>query len=400
MGLLSSRRGLTGSRLVVLLGALSMFGPLTMDMYLPALPALTRDLSASTSAGQLTLTACMAGLAAGQLVFGPVSDAIGRRRPLVACLVVFVLASLGAVFASSIWVLLVLRLLQGLGGSAGIVIARAVVRDRFPAAEAAQRYALLTLVSSTAPIVAPVLGGLVLQFGEWRAIFVALAISGLLVLIGASAGIAESLAPERRLGGGLAETGRVIHALVRDRAFRGYVLAGSLAFAAMAAYIAGSPFVLQDVYGLSPLAFACVFAGNAVGIVALGRVNRRLVGRLGAAAMLQRGIYLGASGGVALLVSVLAGAGLVAVLVSLLAVVASIGLVLPNATALAMRVEPSIAGRASALIGAAQFGIGGLVAPLVGVAGRHSAVPMAIVVVAMGAGAIAALRSASARVSL
>lgn len=278
MGLLSSRRGLTGSRLVVLLGALSMFGPLTMDMYLPALPALTRDLSASTSAGQLTLTACMAGLAAGQLLFGPVSDAIGRRRPLVACLVVFVLASLGAVFASSIWVLLVLRLLQGLGGSAGIVIARAVVRDRFPAAEGAQRYALLTL------------------------------------------------------------------------------------------------------------------------IVVLGRVNRRLVGRLGATAMLQRGIYLGASGGVALLVSVLVGAGLAAVLVSLLAVVASIGLVLSNATALAMRVEPSIAGRASALIGAAQFGVGGLVAPLVGVAGRHSALPMAIVVVTMGGGAIVALRSATARV--
>ncbi len=374
-------------RLVVLLGALSAFGPLSMDLYLPGLPQMARDLDAPASVAQGTLTACVIGLAVGQVVAGPISDALGRRRPLLVGLFAYALASAGCALAPEIASLTVLRLVQGLAGAVGIVLSRAVVRDLYAGAAAARTFAALILVNGLAPVLAPVLGGQLLHVTDWRGVFAVLSGIGVLLTLATWWGVEETLPPERRRGGGLKATLMIFGELLRDRRFVGYVLAAGLAFGAMFAYISGSPFVLEEIYGASPQAFSAVFAVNALGIVALGAVSRRLVGRVGPAALLSAGVSVSALGGVGLLVAVLAGAGLPGVLPALFAVVASIGLVYPNAAALAMERRPDAAGSASALIGLVQFALGALATPLVGLGGAATALPMAIVVATFSLGA-------------
>ena len=382
--------------LLLFLGAVSAFGPVSMDTYLPGLPELGRDLGASASQAQLTLTACLVGLACGQLLAGPVSDARGRRGPLLVGLVLFVLASLGCAAAPDIWTLTGARLVQGAAGAVGIVIARAIVRDLYSGSELARFLALVMLVNGVAPILAPVLGGLLLVVTDWRGIFVALAGFGAVLVVAAAFGFRETLPPEARRTGGLAATGRVFRSLLAEREFVGYVLACGFAFAAMFAYIAGSPFVLQEIHGVSPQGFSALFALNAGGIMAMGALSSRLVGRHGPARLLRAGLAIQLAGAAALLAAVLADAGLWAVAISLFAVVASVGLVLPNATALALRGHPSTAGSASALLGLAQFLFGAVAAPVVGVSGTGTAVPMAIVIAcAAGAAGIAAYSTAA-----
>jgi DHA1 family bicyclomycin/chloramphenicol resistance-like MFS transporter len=279
-----SPRLLPHGRLVVLLGALSAFGPLSMDMYLPGLPSMARDLSAPAWAAQLTITTSMLGLAGGQLVAGPISDALGRRRPLLTGVAAYAAASLLCALAPNIWILLFLRLVQGAAGAAGIVIARAIVRDLHEGIAAARVFALLMLVSGLAPILAPVVGGQLLHVTDWRGIFVALAGIGAVLVLAAWWALGETLAPRARHGGGLAATLSVFGGLVRDRAFLGYTLAMGLSFGAMAAYIAGSPFVLQNIYGVSPQLFSLLFALNAVGATACAArvADHRRVRRAGA----------------------------------------------------------------------------------------------------------------------
>lgn len=377
--------------MVVVLGALSSFGPLSLDLYLPGLPSLADDLGASPSAAQLTLTSCLLGLAAGQLLSGPLSDSLGRRRPLLVGVAAYVVVSLACAAAPSVGTLIVLRFVQGLAGAAGIVVARAVVRDLRAGAEAARLFAGLLLVNGMAPILAPVLGGQLLHVMSWRGLFVVLAGLGALILLGTALVVGETHAPEHRRGGGLPETLRVFGALLRERRFAGCTLASGLAFAAMFAYIAGSPFVLQRIYDLSPGAFSACFAANALGIVVAGQASSRLIGRLPAVRVLGAGLALGAVGGVALLVVVATGVvGLPGVLPALFLVVASIGIVFPSGTAIALEGHPSTAGSASALLGLAQYAVGAAVAPLVGIAGKDTALPMAVVIVTCGLGALVA----------
>jgi len=378
-------------RLVVLLGALSAFGPLSMDMYLPGLPSMARDLSAPAWAAQLTITTSMLGLATGQLVAGPMSDALGRRRPLLAGLAAYAAASLLCAVAPTIWLLLLFRLVQGLAGAAGIVIARAIVRDMHEGTEAARFFALLMLVNGLAPILAPLVGGELLHVTDWRGIFVVLAAIGALLLVAAWAMLAETLAPDARRGGGLPATLRVFGGLVGDREFMGYALGMGLAFGAMAAYIAGSPFVLQDIYGASPQLFSVVFALNAGGIIAASQVGRALVDRVGPRALLNAGASMNALGSLGVLTSVVADVGLVMLLPSFFVVVASIGLVFPNATALALADHPRTAGSASALLGLSQFATGAVAAPLAGVGGSHTALPMAVVMATLSLTGLACL---------
>lgn len=376
---------------VVVLGALSALGPLSLDLYLPGLPELADDVGASTSAAQLTLTACLLGLAVGQLLSGPWSDAVGRRRPLLIGAGTYVAASLACAIAPTIATLVALRFVQGLAGAAGIVVARAVIRDLRSGAAAARLFAGLLLISGLAPILAPVLGGQLLVVIDWRGLFVALAGLGALMLVGTLLWIPESHPRALRRTGGLPDTLRVFGALLRGRRFVGCTLSSGLAFAAMFAYIAASPFVLQDIYSLSPAQFSAVFATNAIGIVMAGQISSRLIARLGPRPVLGAGVATGASGGVALLAVVaLGGIGLVGVLAALFLVVASIGFVIPSATAIALEGDPATAGSASALLGLTQFAIGAVSAPLVGVAGTDTAVPMALVIVACGLGAVAA----------
>ena len=386
-----SPRLLSHGRLVLLLGALSAFGPLSMDMYLPGLPSMARDLSAPAWAAQLTITASMLGLAGGQLIAGPISDALGRRRPLLAGLAAYMVTSLLCAMAANIWLLLGFRVVQGAAGAAGIVIARAIVRDLHTGVAAARFFALLMLVNGLAPILAPLVGGELLHITDWRGIFVVLAAIGAVLLVAAWAMLAETLAPEARHGGGLPATLRVFGGLVGDREFMGYALAMGLAFGAMAAYIAGSPFVLQDIYGASPQLFSVLFALNAGGIIAASQVSRALADRLGPRTLLTAGSTMSALGGLGVLTSVVFDVGLVMLLPSFFVVVASIGLVFPNATALALADHPRTAGSASALLGLSQFATGALAAPLAGVGGSHTALPMGIVMATLSSAGLACL---------
>ena len=380
-------------QLTLILGGLTAFAPLSIDMYLPGLPSLGGDLAASASAVQLTLTACLAGLAAGQLVAGPLSDRLGRRRPLLAGVGAYTLASLLCAVAPTVWALAGLRFVQGATGAAGIVIARAIARDTHDGPGLVRFFSMLMLVTGLAPILAPVIGGQVLTVTTWRGVFVVLAAIGALLLAAATSGLAETLPAGRRREGGVAETARTMRALLRDRRFLGLALAGGLAFGAMFTYIAGSPFVLQDIYGASPQAFSAVFAANSVGIVALGQLNGRLAGRVPALTMLRIGVTAMAVAGCALLTVILIGGlPLAVLLVPLWVLVASMGLVFPNTTALALADHPEVAGTAAALLGVLQFVVGAAAAPLAGIAGTGTAVPMGTVMAALSLASVAALR--------
>jgi DHA1 family bicyclomycin/chloramphenicol resistance-like MFS transporter len=377
-------RGWRRVRLVVILGALSAFGPLSIDMYLPSLPSLSRDLQASASATQLTLSACLLGLALGQVIAGPVSDTLGRRRPLLVGLVAYILASLLCAIAPSVYLLIAMRLVQGAAGAAGIVLARATVRDLYSGLAVVRFFSVLTLVSGIAPIGAPIVGGLILQVASWRVVFLVLAALVTLMLLAALTGLPETLPSQRRQRGELRTTVRIFQRLLADRLFVGYALSCGLSFAAMFAYISGSPFVIQNIFGLSPQAFSLIFGSNALGIAVMGQINGRLVGRVSPQRLLAGALVAVAVGGTALLLAVLGHTGLVGILPALFVVVASQGMVLPNATALALADYPSMAGSASALLGVLQFSIGAAVAPLVGVGGTTTALPMAAVIATLG----------------
>jgi DHA1 family bicyclomycin/chloramphenicol resistance-like MFS transporter len=374
-------------RLILILGALSAFAPLSIDMYLPALPAMARGLHASTSAAQLSLTACLLGLAAGQLLAGPVSDARGRRMPLLAGIAAYAVTSALCIVAPDIWVLLSLRLLQGLAGAAGIVISRAVVRDLFSGDEMARIYAYLLLVNGAAPIAAPVLGAQLLRLTDWRGVFAVLALIGLALLLVTARWLPESWPVPRRRQGGLRAVLQDARTLLADLSFGRFALATGLAFGAMFAYISGSSFVLQARFGVSPQLFSVIFAINGTGIILAAQVSRSLVGRISLRALFVAGLTGSAAGGALVLVSALTSAGLPLLLPALFVVVASIGFVLPNGTALALAGHADRAGSAAGLIGAAQFAIGAAAAPLVGVGGPRTILPMGIVISGLGLGA-------------
>ncbi|GAA4615683.1 Bcr/CflA family multidrug efflux MFS transporter [Saccharopolyspora hordei] len=376
------------AKYVLILGGLSAFGPLAIDMYLPAFPQIAAELGADAAQVQLSLTGCTLGLAVGQLFAGPLSDTFGRRRPLLVGLVVFALASLLCAAAPSAPALAGLRLVQGLGGAAGIVIARAVVRDLYSGAAMARFFSLLMLVNGLAPILAPLLGGQLLTVTSWRGVFLALAVIGAALLAAAAFGVPETLPPPARRAGDLGGTLRTFRTLLADRAFVGHALSAALAFSAMFAYISGSSFVLQDVFGLSPQAFSLVFGTNALGIVLVGQLNARLVGRAGPRRLLAVGLTCNALGGVAVAASAALGAGLAGLLPALFLVVASVGMVSPNATALALSGHPETAGSASALLGVMQFSAGALAAPLVGSAGTGTALPMGLVIGSLSLAAV------------
>lgn len=380
-------------RLAVALGALVSFGPLSLDFYLPGLPGLGRDLDASASAAQLTLTACLAGLALGQLVAGPLSDRLGRRGPLVGGVLLYALASVACAAAPSIAVLVVLRLVQGLAGAAGIVIGRAVVRDLLRGDEAARFFSNLLLVNGLAPILAPVLGAQLLAATDWRGLFAVLAAVGAALAVLALVAVPESLPPDRRRAGGLAEAGRALRTVAADRRFVGHALTGGLAMAAMFAYIAGSPFVLQDLHGLSPQAFSAAFALNGLGIVVGSQATGRLAGRVPTSTLLRWGVgQLGVGAGLLLAAVLVGGLGVWSVLVPLLLVVSSIGVINPTTVVLALEDHGDVAGSASALLGVGQFLLGAVAAPLVGIAGTGTAVPMGLLIALCALGALAARR--------
>lgn len=375
--------------MLLLVGSMGAFGPLCIDTYLPALPDISDDLRASASSVQLSLTACLIGLGVGQLVIGPLSDRHGRRRPLCIGLSLFVVASTACAFAPSITALIALRLLQGLGGAAGIVISRAIVRDLYSGAAAARFFSLLMLVTGAGPILAPQFGALILGFAPWRGIFVALSATGVVLLLIAAWRLPETLPVDARNGSGLRATLRTMREVATHRSFLANALAGGFGFGVLFAYIAGSSFVVQNVYGLSAQAFSVVFAVNAVGLIIASQVNGRLVGRLGSTRLMTAGLISMAFGGICVLIVVSTGLfGIAGLIAAMLLVMSSNGFIAPNATALAMNDFPESAGSASALLGLLQFSIGAAVAPLVGLGGANTGIPMGIVMATMGVAAL------------
>ncbi|MGZ9930676.1 Bcr/CflA family multidrug efflux MFS transporter [Streptomyces sp. NC-S4] len=365
------------------LGGLTALPPLSMDMYLPALPQVTDALNSPAATVQLTLTACLAGMALGQLVIGPMSDKWGRRRPLLIGMVVYVLATAICALAPTTELLIAFRLLQGLAGAAAIVIARAVVRDLYDGDEMARFFSTLMLISGAAPIIAPLIGGQVLRFADWRGVFLVLTAVGTVLTLMVWRGLGETLPPERRHTGGVGSALRTMRGLLGDRVFAGYTLTGGFSFAVLFSYISASPFVIQEIYGASPQAFSLLFGLNSVGLILVGQVNGKLlVGRVRLDKVLGVGLAVVLTAAVSLLLmstGVFGEVGLTPIAAALFVLMSAMGVVLPNTNAQALMRTPHAAGSASALLGTSSFLIGAIASPLVGIAGEDTAVPMALV---------------------
>lgn len=367
-------------QLVLVLGALSAIGPLTIDAYLPALPQLSAQLHASPAQAQLTITGLLVGLGLGQLLVGPLSDAVGRRKPLLVGLVGHALMSLLCALAPSITLLALTRALQGLFAAAVAVVAMAVVRDLFSGYRAAQLLSRLILVLGLAPILAPSLGSALLKVTSWRGIFVALAVAAVALFVLALVGLPETLPVERRLPARIRVSLNSYARLFSDRLFVAMVLVAGLMFATLFAYISGSPFLLQEFYHLTPQQFGLAFSANAVGLIAMTQLNPLLVRRFGPVRVLTAAVVFSTVAAVVLLGVQVAGVGgLAGLMIPLFFVVASAGLSFPNAPAIALNGHGESAGTAAALLGASQFLVGGLVAPIVGALADGTAVPMAAV---------------------
>jgi DHA1 family bicyclomycin/chloramphenicol resistance-like MFS transporter len=373
--------------MIIVLGLLSTFGPLSLDLYLPVLPELADELQASASGSQLTITTCLIGLATGQLIAGPLSDRLGRRRPLITGLTIFVVASAACAFAPSVEILIVMRLVQGMAGAAGLVVARAVVRDLYGGRDLVIFFSRLLLISGLAPVLAPVLGGQLAKIMSWRGMFLVLAGFGAVLLLAGLLGVPETLPRERRTQGGWSTTVRDFSLLIKDRIFTGSVLAAGLSGASMFSYIAGATFVLQRIHGLSAQQFSLVFATNSLGLIAFGQISARLAQRWPPVRVLGLALTLNFAGAVWVAVTVLIDAGFWLFVAGLFLMVSSVGMVFPVASAVALADYPQQAGAASSLFGLAQFIAGAIAAPLVGIAGETSAVPLGIVVLAASSSA-------------
>lgn len=367
-------------RLILVLGSLIAIGPLTIDMYLPALPAITADLLTTETAVQATITGTLIGLALGQLILGPLSDMFGRRLPLVSGLAIHVAASVLCVFSPNIMVLGAARMLQGLGVAAATVVALAVVRDLFSGVAFAKLLSRLLLVMGSAPILAPSLGSALLQWTRWQGVFVALAIMGAVLATVAFLALRETLPPERRRDPGVGTTVRAYGQLLRDPVFVGLIVVAGLAMGAVFAYVAGAPFVLQEQYGVSEAQFGVIFGVGAAGLVASTQLNPRLLRRYTPRQLVATALAGGSTAGFAMVITAATGfGGLPGLLAPLWLVLLAAGLVLPNAPALAMSDHGDGAGTAAAMLGAVQFGLGALTAPAVGaLGGGATAMAMAI----------------------
>jgi DHA1 family bicyclomycin/chloramphenicol resistance-like MFS transporter len=374
----SSRQHST--ELVVLLGALTAFTPLSVDMYLPALPALGAEFDASAGHVQLSVASFFLGLAVGQAFYGPLSDRFGRSRPLYIGLSLFVLASIGCALAPSMDFLIAARFFQALGACAGPVIARAIVRDLFEPKEAVQVFSLLVLVMGVSPVLAPIAGSQMLGFFEWRAIFWVIAMIGALGLAGTLIRLRETHLNERApisLGSVLSVYGL----LLRDRAFVGYVVTGGMAVAGMFAYIVGSPYVFIEYFRVTPGRFGFIFGLNALGLVLAAQLNARLVRRFTSDAIVQKVLLVQVLTGLTLFVGTWSGLlQFYGIAVLLFVYVSSVGCLFPNITALAMAPHGARAGSASAMIGVLQFSLAAGSATLIGAIPSGNALPVAALI--------------------
>lgn len=371
-----------------LLATLTVFGPLSMDLYLPVLPDLAGDLGSGASAAQLTMTTCLLGLALGQLLAGPLSDRFGRRRPLVVGLLVYTAASALCALSPSIGALVGFRLLQGLAGGTGLVIAQAAGRDIYEGTRLTRFYGRVVVLSGLAAVAAPVLGGILATVVDWRGFFGLLAGVGVVVTGAVVLGFRETLGPADRIDGGRGALRGHLVALGRDRLFVGATMSSSLTSAAYFAYLAAAPFVLGNLYGLAPEQYALVFGANAAGFAAAGFTAGRVAERWSARGVLGAGLVVIGAGAVGLVSCAWWSLPLGAAVVAFFLVSAGAAAVSPPSTTLALVDHPQRAGTASSVLGLARFAAGGLAAPLVGLGGGHSMTALAVVASIACAGAV------------
>ncbi|WP_062201743.1 multidrug effflux MFS transporter [Demequina salsinemoris] len=381
-----------------MLGALALLAavtPLATDLYLPAFPTMASDLSTTSAGVQLSLTAFMIGAGVGQVVFGPLSDRVGRRVPLLVGTVAFLLASVGAALAPTIGLLIALRVLQGLGGAAGMVIGRAVIADRAHGAEAVKAQTLMMLVGGVAPVVAPLLGSFLADTIGWRGLLGVLAVVGLACVVAVIALVPETRPAEKRHSDlTVRQETRMGLSALRNRAYLGNTAAFAFAFATMMAYISASPFVYQDLIGLGTVQYGLAFGLNALLIMVTSAIAANLTGRVPTRRLAGVGLAITLIAVVALVAVAASSAPAWTLMIPVAFAIAPLGLVFGSTTALALDSAPEAPGMASAALGLGQFALAGLVAPLVSVGGEGTALPMAIVMLAAAVLANVALRAA------
>jgi DHA1 family bicyclomycin/chloramphenicol resistance-like MFS transporter len=386
----TSQRTITPA-LLVTLALLSAVAPFATDLYLPAFPTMVTELHTSATAVQLTLTAFLAGLALGQLLFGPLSDRFGRVRPLVVGAAVCVVASVGTVFAPTIEALVGARFAQGFAGAAGMVIGRAIIADLASGKAAARAFSLMMIVGGVAPVVAPLAGGFLVAPIGWRGALAVILGLSTVMLIAVLLIVRETHTEHRRAE--LRSTRTTHGSPLRDltgRTYVGHAVAFCCAFATMMAYIAASPFIYQTMMGLSADEYGAMFGVNALALLSASALSARLTKRVEVRRIAAVGLVLGLAATVVLLVVASSGVPAGWLALPLLITVGSMGLVFGNTTALALGAAPRAAGTASAVLGATQFGLAAAVSPLVSIAGAATAVPAAIVMACASSVALAA----------
>ncbi len=363
--------------LAFLLSMLGILGPLNIDMYLPSFPEIADDLGVRASLVQLSLTACLVGLAVGQVIVGPISDAKGRRKPLLVCILLFAFSSLFCAIAPNITTFVAARFLQGLTASAGIVLSRAVVRDVFSGRELTKFFALLMVINATAPLIAPMAGGaiLLLPFASWNTIFYFLALIGLLIVLTIALKLKETLPPEKRTPSSIGHSVRTMGSLMRDRSFIGYALTVGFIHGGSFAYVSGTPFVYQGIYEVSPQVFSILFGINGLAII----TGSFLIGRFSAIiherSLLRMAVILAVAATSVLLIMTIIQGPLASLVIPIFIYMTTMGMILTSSFTLAMEKQGHRAGSASALLGLLPLLIGSFVSPLVGI-DESTAVPM------------------------
>ncbi len=374
---------LTGTKriqLALLLGSLGLLGPFTIDMYLPSFPTIVEDYQTNASLVQVSLTTCLLGLGLGQLIIGPMSDVQGRRKPLLIFLVLYLLASLICSIAPNIYTFIASRFIQGFAAAGGLVISRAIVRDVYSGKELTKFFALLMLVGNLGPIVAPIVGGGILAFTNWSGVFIVLAVVGLVLFLIVTWKLEETLPKENRVPSNFKQVVSNFGSLIKDRQFTGYALTQGFIIAGIFAYVSGIPFVYQNIYGVSPQVFSLLFGVNGIGLILGTQSVGRLTDFISEKSLLKFGLLLSNSAGALLLVALIFKAPIILVAIPIFFLVASIGIISTTSFSLAMETQGHIAGSASALLGLLPFVLGSLTAPLVGIAGENSAIPMGVVI--------------------
>jgi MFS transporter, DHA1 family, multidrug resistance protein len=367
-------------QLAILLGSLGLLGPFTIDTYLPSFPTIVKDFHTTASLVQISLTACLLGLGAGQLFIGPLSDVKGRRKPLLLFLCLYLLASLTCSFSPNIYFLIVARFVQGFSAAGGLVVSRAVIRDLFSGKELTKFFTLIVLVGNLGPIVAPIAGGAILSFTKWNGVFIVLACIGAILIFIVSLKLPETLPPEKRVPSNLPQLMSNFGSLFKDREFMGYAFTQGFTTAGIFAYVSGVPFVYQNIYHVSPQQFSLLFGVNGLGLIIGSQLVGRLTDRISERTFLKIGLGISITAGAILLIALLLKAPLIAVAIPIFFFVSSISIIGTTSFALAIESQGHIAGSASALLGLLPFVLGSLSAPLVGIAGSYTGVPMGITI--------------------